>query len=79
MREMAEHITVVESRHSNLTENHLQKGAECREDTKFVLVETETSSRGEVSTFHDTGGNEDFGMLLVDDFETSGALEITYR
>jgi len=76
---MAKNITVVQSCHRNLTDNHLQKGTKSRKDTKLVLVETEASRCGKVTTFHDTGSDKDLWVLLVNDFETGGTLEVTCK
>ena len=56
MREVAEDIAEVQSRHSDLRDYHLQESTKGREDSELVLVETETICRAEDTTFHDAGG-----------------------
>ena len=63
--------------HGDLRDNHFEESREGREDTVLVLVETETSSRAKVATLHDTGGDKDLGVLLVNDLQAGRALEIT--
>lgn len=74
---MREDIAVVETGHGDLGDNHLQEGRESGEDSSLALLETKSSSSGEVSALHDSGSNEYLGMLLVDNLETSRSLEIT--
>lgn len=76
MREVAEDVAVVQSRHSDLRNNHLKECRKGGENAELVRVETEASSCSKVTTFHDTGRNEYFGMFLVDHLETSRALQI---
>lgn len=78
VREVAENVAEVQTRHSDLRDNHLQEGGERREDTELILVETETCSGTEVATLHDTRRDEDLRVFLVDGLETSRALEIAY-
>lgn len=74
---MAEDIAVVQSSHGNLGHDHLEEGREGREDTKLVLVEPKSSSSTEIAALHDTGWNEDFGVLLMDHLQTGGTLQVT--
>lgn len=74
---MAKYVAVVETRHGDLRYNHLQKRREGREDSELIMFKAETSSSRIVAALHDAGGNENFGMLLVDHFQTSRSLEIT--
>ena len=76
---MAQDIAEVETSHSDFGDDHLQEGGESREDAKLLLVETETSGSTKVTTLHDAGGNEHLGMLLVDDLQTRGALEVALK
>ena len=76
---MAQDVAEVETSHSDLGDDHLQEGGESREDAEFLLVETETGGGTEVTAFHDAGGDEHFGVLLVDDLQTRGALEIALK
>ena len=78
MREVAQNIAIVQASHCDLRDHHLQERREGGEHAELLSVETETSSSAEVATLHDTGGNEDLRVLLVDDLQASGALEITY-
>ena len=77
MREVAENVAEVEAGHGDFGDDHLEESTEGREDTELVLVETETSGCAEVTTLHDTGWNEDLRVLLVDNLQTSGTLEVT--
>ena len=52
VREVAEHIAEVETSHGDFGDGHLEEGSKGGEDTKLVLVETETSSGTEVTTLH---------------------------
>jgi hypothetical protein len=74
--EVAKYIAVIESCHGDFRDDHLQERREGREDTELVMIKTETSSSRIVATLHDTGRNENFGVLLVDHLQTSGSLEI---
>lgn len=78
MGEMRENVAVVQTCHSDLRDDHLQESGECREDTKLVLVESESSCSREVASLHDAGADEDLGVLLVDDLQPSGALQIAF-
>ena len=73
---MAQHITVVQARHGDFRNDHLKKGREGGKDAKLVRCKTKACRSGEVSTFHDSGGNKHFGMSLVDDLQTSRTLQI---
>ena len=75
---MAEDVAEVEPRHGDLRDDHLQEGREGGEDAVLLRVETEASSCAEVSALHDTGGNENLRVLLVDDLEAGGTLKIAY-
>lgn len=75
---MGENIAVVQTRHSDLADHHLQESRECGEDTELVCVKSESCSRREVATLHDTRGYKHFRMFLVDDFQASGSLEVSY-
>ena len=73
---MAKHVTVVQPRHSNLRDNHLQESGERREDTELLGVETEPGGGTKVATLHDAGRDEDLGVLLVDHLQSRRALEV---
>lgn len=73
---MTENVTVVQPRHRNLTDHHLQEGRERREDTLFLPIEPESSGSGEVAALHDTRRHEDVGVFLVNNFEPCGPFEI---
>ena len=73
---MAEYIAIVETRHGNLGDNHLQERRKCREDSELVMFKAETGSSRIVATLHDAGRNENFWVLLVDHFQTRRSLEI---
>lgn len=77
MREMRENIAVVQPCHGNFGDDHLKEGREGREDTKFIGLEPETSCSREVSSFHDSGRDENLRMLLVNDFQTGRAFQVT--
>ena len=75
---MAEDIAEVQSRHSDLRDDHLQESTKGREHAELVLVETEAGSSAEISALHDSGRNKDLRVLLVNDLETGGTLKIAY-
>lgn len=75
---MTKNVAVVQAGHGNLRDNHLKESRECRENTELFSVEAKTSSCRKVSTFHDTRGNKHLRVLLVDNLETSGPLEIAF-
>ena len=79
MGEMTQNIAVVETCHSDLRNHHLQESGESGEDPEFVLVKTEASRGGEITTLHDTRWNENFRVLLVDDFQTGRSLQIAWE
>ena len=79
MREVAENVAEVEAGHGDFGDDHLEESTEGREDTELVLVETETSGCAEVTTLHDTRGNEDLRVLLVNDLQTGRALKVTWN
>ena len=79
VREVAENVAEVETSHGDFGNDHLQEGGEGGEDAELLLVETETGGGTEVTTLHDAGGNEHFGVLLVDDLQTRGALEVALK
>ena len=76
---MAQDVAEVETSHGDFGNDHLQEGGECGEDAELLLVETDTGGGTEVTTLHDAGGNEHFGVLLVDDLQTRGALEVALK
>lgn len=76
MRKVTQHITVIQPRHRNLAHYHLQERRERREDALVLAIEAETGGGGEVAALHDAGGDEDVGVVLVDDFEAGGAFEV---
>ena len=76
---MRQHITVVQSCHRNLGNDHFKESRERREYTKFIGRKAKSSSSGVIPAFHDSRWNEDFGMFLVDDFQSSRTLEVTLR
>lgn len=77
MREMAQDIAVVQPRHCELRDDHLEESRKGRKDTEFVCVETETSSSRKVSSLHDTRRYENLGVLLVNNLETCRTLKVT--
>src|SRR5262245_48582177 len=79
MRKMTKYVAVIESSHGDLRYDHLQESRESRENSELVVIKTETSSSGEISALHDTGGNKDFGMFLVNDFQAGGTFQITFK
>ena len=78
MREMRKNVAVIEASHGDFRNNHLKECRKSREDTEFIRGESKTSRSGEVAAFHDTRRNENLGVLLVDNFQASRTLEITY-
>lgn len=68
---MRQDIAVVETSHCDLGDNHLEESREGREDTELIWSESESSGSREVTTLHDTRGDEDFWVLLVDNLEAS--------
>jgi hypothetical protein len=70
MREMRKDIAVIETSHCDFRNNHFKECRESGENTKLVRCKTKTGSGREVSSFHDTGWDEYFGMLLMDDAQT---------
>jgi hypothetical protein len=76
MGEMTKYIAIIETSHGNFRYDHLQESRESREDAKFLVVEAKACGGREVPSFHDTRRNKDFGMFLMDDFETSGTLQV---
>lgn len=79
MREMRQDITVVQSCHRNLRNDHFKESRKRREYTEFIRRKAKSGGRRIISAFHDSRWNEDFGMFLVDDFQTSRTLEVTFR
>jgi hypothetical protein len=77
VREVAEKVAVVQAGHGKLGDHHLKESGEGGENTLLILVETETGGGGEVSTLHDTGGDEYLGVLLMDDLQSCRTLEVT--
>ena len=77
MREVAEDVAEVETRHRDLRDDHFQECREGGEHAELLSIETETCRRAEVSAFHDTRGDEDLRVLLVNDLQAGRALEIT--
>ena len=73
---MAKNVTVVQTGHGELRDDHLQERRESREDTELVRIESETGRRGEVTTLHDTRRDEDLGVSLMDDLQTGRTLKI---
>lgn len=71
MRKVTKHVAVVEARHGDLRNNHLQESRECGKDTEFVFVKTKTSRSRKVAALHDTGGDEHLRVPLVYNFQTS--------
>ena len=76
VREVAEDVAVVQTSHGDLRDNHLEESRERRENAIFAFFKTKTGCSGEVPPLHDTGGNEDHRVLLVDDLEAGGTLKI---
>ena len=76
MGKVTENITVVQTRHCNFGDHHFEEGRECGEDAKLIVVESEAGGGREVASFHDSGGHEDFGVLLVDDLQSGRSLQI---
>jgi hypothetical protein len=71
---MAKEIAVVEAGHGDFRDTHFEESGEGGEDTILLFVKTETGCSRKIATFHDTGGNKDLRVLLVNDFETGGTL-----
>lgn len=71
MGEMAEDVAIIKTCHSNFRNDHLKERREGRKDAEFVGIKPETCSSGEVAAFHDTGGDENLGMFLMDGFQAS--------
>lgn len=78
MGKVTQNVAVIQSRHRDFGYYHLQEGRERREDTEFIWSEAKSSSSRVVSAFHDPRWNEHLGVLLVNDFQTSRSLQITY-
>jgi hypothetical protein len=74
--EVTEDVALVETSHGELGDDHLQERRERRENTELLLVESESSRGREVTTLHDTRGDEHLRVLLVDGLEAGRALEI---
>lgn len=74
---MAQNVTIVQPGHGYLGDDHLQESRECRKDAELVRCKTESGSSRIVATLHDSGRNEDFGMLLMNDFQTGGTFKVT--
>jgi uncharacterized protein YxeA len=77
MREMRKNIAVIETSHSDFRNNHLKERRESGENTKLVRCKSKTGSCRKIASFHDTGRDEHFRMILVDDLQTGRTLEIT--
>ena len=79
MREVAEDVAEVEAGHGDFGYYHLEESREGGEHAELFGVKTKTGSGAEVTALHDTGRNEDLGMLLVNTLQASRALQITCR
>jgi hypothetical protein len=66
---MRKDIGVIETSHSDFRNNHLKERRESRENTKLVRCKSKTGSCRKVASFHDTGWDKYFGMILVDDLQ----------
>ena len=66
---MAEDVAEVEAGHCDLGYYHLEESRECGEHAELLRIKAETSSSTEVSALHDSRGNENLRVLLVDDFQ----------
>jgi len=77
MREMGEDIAVIQTSHGYFRNDHLKESRERGEDSEFIRSKSKASSSGEVSSLHDTRWNEYFGMLLVNDLETSRPFKVS--
>ena len=68
MREMRKDIAVIKMSHIDFRNNHLKKRRESGENTKLVRCKSKTGSGRKVASFHDTGWDENMGimMFLVD-------------
>ena len=73
---MTEYVAVIQARHGDLRNDHLEEGGEGREDTKLVRFKTKAGGGGKVSALHDSGRNKHVRMSLVDHLQTSRTLQI---
>jgi len=71
MREVTKDIAVIKTSHCDFRNNHFKERRESGENTKLVRCKSKTGSCREVASFHDTGWDEYFRMLLMDDLQTS--------
>ena len=77
MGEVRQHVAIVQARHGDFRNNHLQEGRERREDAELVVVEAEAGGGREVAALHDARGYKDLGVLLVDRLQAGRTLKIT--
>jgi hypothetical protein len=72
----AMHVGVVQTRHRDLADAHLEEGRERGEDADLASLAAKAAGRREVAALHDAAAHEDLGVLLADVVQAAGALEI---
>ncbi len=74
--EVAEDVGIVQPRHRDFGNTHFEERAEGAENPLFACFHAESSGGGEVTALHDTGGDEDFRIGIVNLFQSAGAFQI---